>query len=175
MSPFPLELAGAPDAFATAAAELEAVGLAIASAIIPPSCLAGSSSAWPSRVRSRPGRLVFADEPTGARAHARRPRAAAPRQTTGRDNGRGDGEADRFQLGRGGSESVRGAGELERNGDIFQRAHRREQVKGLQHDPDAAAPSAGERVLAEQVEIGAGDVDGAAGRLFHAGQHRHQR
>jgi hypothetical protein len=48
-------------------------------------------------------------------------------------------------------------------------------VKGLQHDADAAAPGAGERVLAHAVEIGARDVDRAAGRLLHAGQHRHQR
>ena len=42
----PLELAGAPDAFRRAAAELETVGLASRLGIIPPSSPAASSSAW---------------------------------------------------------------------------------------------------------------------------------
>ena len=84
-------------------------------------------------------------------------------------------EADRFELGRGAGPGVGLAGQLERGGDVLLRGHRRQQVEGLQHDADAAAAGAGERVLVERLEIGAGDVDRAAARALEPGQHRHQR
>ena len=84
-------------------------------------------------------------------------------------------EADRFELGGGARPGVGLAGQLERGGDVFLRGHRRQQVEGLQHDADAAAPGAGQRVLVERLEVGAGDVDRAAGRALEPGQHRHQR
>ena len=68
-------------------------------------------------------------------------------------------EADRLQLGPGEVERSVPAGQLERNGDILERGHRRKQMEGLEDDPDPALPGAGEIVLAQSGEIRAGDPD----------------
>ena len=57
-------------------------------------------------------------------------------------------EPDGRQFDAGAGKGVGLAGQFERYRDIFQRGHRRQQVKGLQHDADPPAPRDGERVLA---------------------------
>jgi len=84
-------------------------------------------------------------------------------------------EADGLELGPGAAERIVDAGELERDGDILERGHRREQVEALQDDADPAAPGAGERVLVERAVVDAGNADVTAARLLETGQDRHQR
>jgi hypothetical protein len=61
-------------------------------------------------------------------------------------------EPDLLQLRPGAVESVRRAGEFERNGDVFQRRHRRDEMERLEHDADVLAAKAGKLVLAQRVD-----------------------
>ena len=83
-------------------------------------------------------------------------------------------ETDRLKLPRGDREGIRLAGQFQRYRDIFERGHGGKEVEGLEHDADAAAAGAGEAILVERGEIGAGDMDAAVARLLEAGQHSHQ-
>jgi hypothetical protein len=55
-------------------------------------------------------------------------------------SGQAVGEADRVQFRRCTVPRVILAGQFKRGGDVFLRGHGRQQVEGLQHDPDASAP-----------------------------------
>ena len=59
-------------------------------------------------------------------------------------------EPDRRQFGGGALEGILGAGELQRHRDILQRRHGREQMKGLEYDPDMAAAESRQSVLVER-------------------------
>ncbi len=58
-------------------------------------------------------------------------------------------EADLLELRAGAGEGVADAGEFERRGDVLERRHGRDEVEGLEHDADAGAAKARERVLAQ--------------------------
>src|SRR5437867_4286699 len=62
-------------------------------------------------------------------------------------------EADRCEALSRSIERIAAAGELEREGDVFERRHRRHQVKGLEHDPYVIAAEAGDRILVERPEV----------------------
>ena len=83
-------------------------------------------------------------------------------------------EADLRQFRRGAPRSIGVAGEFERDRDIFQRRHGRDQVKRLEHDADLAAAKARQRVLIEGIESGAVDHHlSAIGTL--QSRHHHQK
>src|SRR6185437_5304444 len=73
-------------------------------------------------------------------------------------------EPDRGKAAFGEREGVAAAGELERNGDVLQRVHRRYEMKGLEDDADIVASKTRQPILIEIVEIGAGDDDAARAR-----------
>ena len=84
-------------------------------------------------------------------------------------------EADRAKFRFGASECIVLACQLQRNRDIFERGHRRQQVECLQHDADPSAPCDGKCVLVQHGEVEAGNGDGTAARTLQPGKHRHQR
>ena len=59
-------------------------------------------------------------------------------------------------------ERIAAAGELERKSDVFERRHRRDQVEGLEHDPDAIAAEAGQRIFVERAEVVSVDLHSSA-------------
>src|SRR5437016_4356360 len=72
-------------------------------------------------------------------------------------------------------ERIAAATELERESDVFKCRHRRDQVKRLEHDTDAFAAKAGQRVFVERAEVVSADPYlSAAGPLQPAYDH-HQR
>ena len=84
-------------------------------------------------------------------------------------------KADCFQFRTGACLRIGLSGKFHRGGDIFQRGHRRQQVEGLQHDPDPATARAGEAILVHRHEILPGDIQIAAAGAFEARKHRHER
>ncbi len=82
-------------------------------------------------------------------------------------------QPDRFQPGPRPVERIRRAGELRRNGDILQRAHRRDQMKILKDDPHAVTAEQRERILVQPGQFRAVDLDRAGGRLLQPGDHHH--
>src|SRR5215472_16785975 len=52
-----------------------------------------------------------------------------------------------------GGESIGPPRELERKRDVFEGGHGRQQMEGLEHDPDATAAEPGERILVQSAEI----------------------
>ena len=66
------------------------------------------------------------------------------------------------------------AGKFERHGNVFQRRHGRNEVKGLKHDTDIAPAEAGQRVFVERVEVLARDHDGAGIGALQAGRDHEQ-
>ena len=62
-------------------------------------------------------------------------------------------ETDRAKGLRGGCESIAEPAQLERQGHVFERGHRRDQMKRLEHDADAVAPQPRQRILIEGREI----------------------
>ena len=48
---------------------------------------------------------------------------------------------------------VGGAGQFQRHGDVLQRGHGRDQMKGLEYDADMAAAEAGQGILVEFAEV----------------------
>jgi hypothetical protein len=79
------------------------------------------------------------------------------------------------QLVFGAFERIARTGELERNGDVLQRRHGRDQVEGLKHDPDMRAAESRQAVLAEFAQVRSGNDDGAGIRLLHSRHHHQQR
>src|SRR3546814_12200956 len=65
--------------------------------------------------------------------------------------------------------------EFERRGDVFQRGHRRQEAKSLEHHPDPAPAGAGERVLVHGREILSRYRERSRTRALQARKHRHQR
>src|SRR4051794_14533317 len=77
------------------------------------------------------------------------------------------------KLALGSRKGVLGVGKLERQGDVLERRHGRHEMEGLEHDADAPAAKARERVLVEAAEIRAVDDDAARTGALEAG-HQHQ-
>jgi hypothetical protein len=84
-------------------------------------------------------------------------------------------EPDQLQLGSRPLERIRAPGKLQRNRDILERGHRRQQVEGLEDDADSAAPSAGKPVLIELREVRSRHPHPPGGGALEPGQDRHQR
>jgi hypothetical protein len=93
----------------------------------------------------------------------------------GRVVGHARSETDGLELRRGALERIVLAGQLERDRNIFQRRHRRNEVKGLEHDTDVAAAEPSQCVLVELADILTGDGDAALVGTFEAGDHHQQR
>ena len=72
------------------------------------------------------------------------------------------------------AKASRAAAELERDRDVFEGGHRRDQVKGLEDDADPSAAQPGERVLAEPAEIVAVDPHPSGARPLQPAEHHHQ-
>ena len=72
-------------------------------------------------------------------------------------------------------EGVGMAGQLERDGDIFERGHGGQQMEGLEHDADPPAAGLGERILVKSAIIDTADQHLAAAGAFEPRQDRHQR
>ena len=83
-------------------------------------------------------------------------------------------QPDLLQLRPGAVESVRRAGEFERNGDVFQRRHGRNEMKRLEDDADVLAAKPGQFVLAQPIDARPRDADFAAVGPFQSG-HGHQQ
>jgi len=74
----------------------------------------------------------------------------------------------------GAREGVGTAGKLQRQGDVLQRRHGGDEMETLEDDADALAPQAGQTILVEAGEIGAGNVDLAGGGALEPADDHHQ-
>jgi acyl-CoA thioesterase-1 len=83
-------------------------------------------------------------------------------------------KADRLQFLRRAQPRIRHPGQFERGHHIFQRRHRGQQVKRLQHHPDPPAPGHGQAVLGQGRKILPSHHQAAPAGAFKARQHRHQ-
>lgn len=83
-------------------------------------------------------------------------------------------KADGLQFGRGAGGRIGDAGQFERGHHIFQRGHRGEQVEGLQHHPDTAAPGEGKPVFGQADEILPRHAKLAAAGAFQPREHGQQ-
>src|SRR6185312_12240272 len=72
-------------------------------------------------------------------------------------------------------ESGPAAAELERDRDVFERGHRRQQMKRLEDDADLRAAQAGEPVLVERGEVASGELDPPRARPLQPRHNHHQR
>ena len=72
-----------------------------------------------------------------------------------------------------GIEGIGAAGEFQRHGDILERCHCRDQMKGLEDDADAGPAESRERVFAERGEVLPGDQDLARTRPLQARDDHH--
>ena len=59
----------------------------------------------------------------------------------------------------GGPEGVGSAGELQRQRDILERRHGRNEMKPLEHDADMVAAQARPRIVVERAEVASGHLD----------------
>src|SRR5271167_1827834 len=84
-------------------------------------------------------------------------------------------ETDGDELAFGARKSVARAGEFKRNGDIFQRRHGRDEVKGLENDADILAAKPREFVLVELAQVLPGDDDRTAIGPLQPGHHHEKR
>ena len=62
-------------------------------------------------------------------------------------------EADQMQLMFRAAKRIRGAGKFERDGDIFQRRHGRDQMEGLEDNADPGTPELGELILVQRAKL----------------------
>ena len=83
-------------------------------------------------------------------------------------------EPDRLQVRARPLHGIAGAGKLQRQGNIFERRHRRHQMEILKHDADVAAAKAGQLVLAEAGYVGPGDGERSRSRPFQT-RDQHQK
>ena len=67
------------------------------------------------------------------------------------------------------------SGQFQRDGNIFKRGHRRQQMKSLQDNANPAPARAGQTIFIQRAEIGATGFNPAAGGSFQPGQNGHQR
>ena len=86
-----------------------------------------------------------------ARARGRARRAAARRRKARPDSGAAARQSDRGEFALGAGQRVARAGEFERNCDVLQRRHGRDQMERLEHDADIAAAKARQSVFIELV------------------------
>src|SRR5271165_6820525 len=85
-------------------------------------------------------------------------------------------EADRGETPGGDRKSVAPPSELERERHIFERGHRRDQMKGLKHDADVRAAQPGQRILVERAEVVSVNPHSSGTRpLEPANYHHHRR
>ena len=89
--------------------------------------------------------------------------------------GEAAGQADVVEPGARDLERVDAARELERDGHVLQRRHRRDEVERLEHDADMAAAEQCQLVLAHRRQLVAGDLDAAVRGPLDPGQNRHHR
>jgi hypothetical protein len=82
-------------------------------------------------------------------------------------------QPNRFQPCGGAVESVGETCEFQRDRDILQRRHGRDQVERLEHDADMVAAEARQPVLIQPAQIMAGDIDKPAGRALQPGHDHH--
>ena len=85
------------------------------------------------------------------------------------------GEPDRAEFLTRPRESVCRPGEFERDGDIFERGHVRDEVEGLENDADRASAEPREGILVEGNDVGAVDDDAPRLRPLQAGEDHEQR
>ena len=67
------------------------------------------------------------------------------------------------------------AGECRRQGDVLQRVQRRNQVEGLEDEPDLVSSEQRQTATIETGEIGVADEDAATGQRVEPGEKMHQR
>ena len=100
------------------------------------------------------------------------PPAAARRRRAGADSGCARGQADALQPVAGGLGRAPVAGDLQRRGDVLLGGHVGQQVEGLEHQRDAAAPQPGPAVLVQRAQILAEQPHIASGRAAPAPRRR---
>ena len=83
-------------------------------------------------------------------------------------------EAHRLEFAGSTREGITRACEFERHRHVFERVHRRNEVKRLEHDTDLTAAEPGERILVESADLDAGNGDDAAVRPLQAGDHHQE-
>ena len=83
-------------------------------------------------------------------------------------------EADGDQLALGARRGVVDTRKFKRHGDILQRRHGRNEMKGLKDDADILAAEARQRVFVELAQVLAGHHDRAGVGLFQPGHHHQQ-
>ena len=79
------------------------------------------------------------------------------------------------QLALGARMRIRRACELKRNGDVLQRRHGRDEVKGLEYNADLTAAKARQRILVKVREVRSRDHDRAGVGAFEPRHHHQQR
>src|SRR5438270_9477698 len=84
-------------------------------------------------------------------------------------------EADRRESMSRGLERITAAPEFERESDIFKCRHCRDQVKGLEHDTDAFAAKAGQRIFVKRAEVVSADPYLSGARPLQPTYDHHQR
>src|SRR5262249_6452964 len=84
-------------------------------------------------------------------------------------------KADRLKLAHGARECIGGAGQLQRDGYIFQCRHGWNEVEGLEHDANVATTETCQRVLVKRADILAGDCHATLVRSFETRHHHQQR
>jgi len=67
------------------------------------------------------------------------------------------------------------AGDIQRQRDVLRRSQHRQQVVGLEHEPDPVPAQPGQLPFAQARQLGAADPDPAAGHRVKAGHAVHQR
>jgi hypothetical protein len=72
-------------------------------------------------------------------------------------------------------EGIGPTSELERDRDIFERRHCRNQVKGLKYDADPGAAQPGKSILIKSANVGAVDHHSSRGRPFQSADDHQQR
>lgn len=78
------------------------------------------------------------------------------------------------QLALGARMRIRRASKLERNGDVLQRRHGRDEMKGLEYNADLTAAKARERILVKPGEVRSRDHDRAGVGAFEPRHHHEQ-
>ena len=84
-------------------------------------------------------------------------------------------QADRGKLALGACQRVGRAGEFERDCDVFQRRHGRDQMERLKDDADGAAAKTRQLIFIEPAQILAGDRNRSRVGPLQAGHHHEQR
>jgi acyl-CoA thioesterase I len=84
-------------------------------------------------------------------------------------------EADRGETLGGGGKSVAPPAEFERECYVLERRHRRDQMKGLEHDADVRAAQPGQRILVEHAEVVSIEPRSSGARPLEPANYHHHR